>query len=378
MNDSRIQSAIRDHYGPQTARAMRDGINAIAVGDAVHQGQIDQLLLRMRSAVTRSIMGFSMTTALLQPFGLTQSMARIGVVPVLKGAARWAGDAMHMENTVGWINEKSDFMRLRNKTFNRELREINQRLHGKSTFARIADASLFMAMQKMQMVADVPTWVGMYEKALAGGVSEDTAVALADEAVLASQGGGTIKDLSAVQRDMPFMTQFYSYFNTTMNLVAEKTGQTDFKNPRAVAGWLGDMALLTVIPSILPAMITFLLKGGGGGDDPPEKWAKRMLDWYASYMFGMFVGLRELPTLWSPFSYAGPPAAKLINDGRRLVQQAEQGEIDDKAVLAVIGFMGTALGLPTSQLIRSYKGWQAWDEGKAPPTAVLFGPPPKE
>jgi hypothetical protein len=39
--------------------------------------------------------------------------------------------------------------------------------------------------------------------------------------------------------------------------------------------------------------------------------------------------------------------------------------------------MGTALGLPTTQLIRSYKGWLAWDEGDAPATAILFGPPPK-
>lgn len=378
LNDSRIHGAIRDHYGAQTARAMRDAINAIAVGDAVHQGQIDQLLLRMRAAVTRSIMGVSVTTAFLQPFGLTQSMARIGVMPVLKGAARWAGDAVHMESTVGWVAGKSDFMRRRSTTFNRELREINQRLQGKSKFARIADAALFMAMQKMQLVADIPTWVGMYEKALAGGVSEDTAIALADEAVLASQGGGTTKDLSAVQRNMPFLTQFYSYFNTTMNLVAEKTALTDFKNPRAVAGWLSDMALLTVIPSILPALITFAMKGGGDDDDTVGTWAKRALDWYASYMFGMFVGLRELPTLWSPFDYGGPPAAKLLNDGKRLVQQSEQGEIDDGLVLAAIGFLGTGLGLPTTQLVRSYKGWLAWSEGDAPGTSILFGPPPKD
>ncbi len=376
FNDKRIVGAIREHYGPEVHRALQDTAEAIAVGDTVHQGEIDKLLLMMRSNVTRSIMGASLTTALLQPFGLTQSMARIGVVPVLKGAARWAGDAARMESTVKWISEKSDFMRLRSKTFNRELREISQRVRGKSKLMQVVDASLFALMQKMQMVADVPTWIGAYEKALAGGVDESAAVALADEAVLASQGGGTTKDLAAVQRNMPFLTQFYSYFNTTMNLVVETTAATNFKQPAAVAGWLGDMVLLTVIPAILPALITYLLKGGD--EDDPEKLAKKLLEWQASYMLGMFVGLRELPALWSPFDYAGPPAGKLVNDGKRLVQQAGQGEIDDAAVLATIGFLGTALGIPTTQMIRSYKGWKAWDEGDAPATSILFGPPPKD
>jgi len=376
MNDSRIVGAIRDHYGPEVHRSLQDTAEAIAVGDTMQQGEIDKLLMMMRANVTRSIMGVSLTTAMLQPFGLTQSMARVGVMPVLRGAGRWAGDAVRMENTVGWINGKSDFMRLRSKTFNRELREISQRVRGKSKLMQVADASLFFLMQKLQMVADVPTWIGAYEKALAGGVDESAAVALADEAVLATQGGGTTKDLSAVQRNMPFLTQFYSYFNTTMNLVVEKTATTDFKSPKAAAGWLGDMVLLTVIPAILPALVTYALKGGD--DDDPEEWAKRLAGWQASYLLGMFVGLRELPTLWSPFDYGGPPAAKLINDGKRLVQQAGQGEIDDQAVLAVIGFLGTALGIPTTQMIRSYKGWLAWDEGDAPPTSILFGPPPRD
>lgn len=377
LNDPRIAGAIRDYHGPEIHRAMTEAMRAIAEGDIAHQTEIDKLLLLMRANVTRSIMGASLTTALLQPFGLTQSMARIGVVPVLKGAWRWAGDGAQMQNSMKWIGEKSDFMRLRSKTFNRELREISQRVQGKSKFMQVADASLFFLMQKLQMVADVPTWIGAYEKALAGGVDEATAVQLADEAVLSSQGGGNTKDLAGVQRNLPFLTQFYSYFSTTLNLVAEKTALTDFKNPRAVAGWLGDMALLAVVPAILPALITYLLKGGGE-DDEPEDWAKRLAEWQASYLLGMFVGLRELPAIWSPFDYQGPPAGKLINDGKRLVQQVGQGEIDDPAVLATIGFLGTALGIPTTQIIRSYKGWLAWDEGDAPPTAILFGPPPKD
>lgn len=377
LADKRIAAAIREHYGPETHRAMTDAVEAIVTGDVGKQTDVDKILLLIRSNVTRSIMGVSATTALLQPFGLTQSMARIGVTPVLKGAWRWAGDAVKMESSLEWIHNKSDFMRLRAKTFNRDLREINQQIQGRWKVTQVMDAALFAPMQKMQMIADVPTWIGAYEKALSEGQTEELAVAIADEAVLSSQGGGSIKDLSDVQRNHPFLTQFYSYFNATLQLVAESTALTNWKNPRAVAGWVGDMALLAMIPAILPALITYALKGGGE-DDEPEDWAKRIAGWQASYLLGMFVGLRELPALWGPFDYQGPPAGKLINDGKRLVQQANQGEIDDPAVLAAISLIGTVLGLPTTQVIRSYKGWQAWDEGDAPASSILFGPPPKD
>ena len=52
-----------------------------------------------------------------------------------------------------------------------------------------------------------------------------------------------------------------------------------------MAGWLADMALLSVIPAIVPAALTELLRGGGSDD--PDKWAKKVLEWQASYLLGM-------------------------------------------------------------------------------------------
>jgi hypothetical protein len=319
-------------------------------------------------------MGYSFTTALMQPFGLTQSIARIGAAPVLRGVARWGGDALRFESSLNWIGEKSDFMRLRNKTFNRELHEISSRVLGKSKAAQVYDASLFYLTTKMQAIADVPTWIGRYEQALTHGFDEAAAVAQADEAVLGSQGGGQVKDLAEVQRKHPLLTQFYSYFATTLNLTIEKTATTDFKDPRAVAGWLADMALLVVIPAIVPALLTDLLRG----EDDERKMAKKLAQWQASYLLGMAVGARELSGPVSGYSYTGPPAGRIVGDVGKAGQQVAQGEIDEPAVLAAIRLMGSAFGIPTVQAVRSYKGWQAWSEGRAPATAVLFGPPAKD
>lgn len=377
LGSNKISEAIRETQGVEVLRTMKDAVKAIATADIVPQTRIDQALLKLRANVSRSTMGLSLTTALLQPFGLTQSIVRIGPRHVLRGAARWAGDATRFENSMEWIGEKSDFMRLRSKTFNRELNEIKGRVtKGQSETRQIIDASLFMLMQKMQMVADVPTWIGQYEKSLAEGMDDATAVAMADQAVLDAQGGGQTKDLSEFQRKHPMLTMFYSYFNTTFNLVAESTGKTDFKNPAAVAGWLSDMALLLVVPAVLPNLVIALAQGFDS--DEPEDWAKKMLEWQASFLLAPVVGIREASGLIQGFDYAGPPAGRVLADLGKAGTQITQGEVDEPAVLSVVRLFGTAFGIPTTQAVRSYRGWTAWEEDDAPATSILFGPPPKD
>lgn len=376
LGNKLIDAAIREHYGPAVIRTLKDDLQGIATADVVSGTAIDQALMKLRANVSRATMGLSFTTALMQPFGLTQSMARIGAVPVLRGMARWGGDAARMESSMTWISEKSDFMRLRAKTFNRELREISGRVQGQSKASQVIDAGLFYLTTKCQQIADVPTWIGRYEQALAQGLDEATAVAQADQAVISSQGGGQTKDLAEIQRKHPMLTQFYSYFSVTLNLTAERTAATDFRNPKAVAGWLADMALLSVIPAIVPAALTELLRGGGSDD--PEKWAKKMLEWQAGYLLGLVVGVRELSGLVGGFPYAGPPVGRIVTDVGKAAQQINQGEVDEPAVAAAVRLLGDAFGIPSAQAVRSYKGWKAWSEGDAPATAVLMGPPPKE
>jgi hypothetical protein len=372
LSSKPVDAAIRTHYGPDIVRTLKDDIAGIATGDLAAQNALTRGLNLLRANVTRSTMGLSFTTALLQPFGLTQSMYRIGLKPVLRGVARWAGDAARFESSMTWISDKSDFMRLRSKTFNRELSEIRGKVAGQSSLAQVRDGVLFALMQKMQLVADVPTWIGQYEKALAEGRDDATAVAMADQAVLDSQGGGQTKDLAQVQRDHPLLTQFYSYMITTLNLVAESSDRTNFRNPLAVAGWLGDMALLIVIPAIAPMLVLMTLRG-----DDDDDLLQKMAQAQAGYLLGMVVLAREFSGAVSGYPYSGPPVGRVVTDGYKVIDQASQGEIDEPAVMALVRLLGSAFGIPVTQAVRSYRGWEAWSEGDAPATSILFGPPAK-
>ena len=201
-------------------------------------------------------------------------------------------------------------------------------------------------------------------------------MALADQAVLDSQGGGQNKDMAAIQRTQPIWTMFYSYFNTTLNLAAESTAQTNFKNPLAVAGWLSDMMLLMVIPALGPAMILALMRGDACWEE--GDCARELAQAQLGYTLGTVVGVRELSGVAQGYDYAGPPVGRVIVDLGRLGTQVKQGEVDEAATLSVVRLFGTALGIPTVQIIRSWRGWNAWAEGDAPPTSILMGPPPND
>lgn len=376
LRDRHIAGAIREHYGDAVLKTMRDALIGIAGSDIEAQSAIDQALLRLRANVSAAVMGISLTTAFLQPFGVAQSMVRIGPKWVMKGFARWGGDAARFENTMAWVSEKSDFMRLRKQTFNRELHEIQGRVsQGKGTARVIYEASLFMLMQKMQLIADIPTWVGAYEKAIASDpLDEAGAIAQADRAVIESQGSGQSKDLTEFQRKHPMLTLFYSYFSATYNLMAESTSTTQWKNPLSVAGWMSDMLLLAVIPALGPALILSALRGG----DDDEDWAAKIAKWQTMYLLGLVPGLRELSGAVEGYDYAGPPVGRAVADAGKLLQQIGQGEADEGLVIATARLVGSLFGIPATQLIRSWKGWNAWEDGDAAPAAVLLGPPPKD
>lgn len=372
-----LSQAIVAHYGQEVMDTLRKHLEAIATGDLQTGDAMQRALMYLRGTASRMTMGLSLTTALMQPFGLTQSMVRIGPKHVIKGMARWVGDAAKFENSMAWIGEKSDMMRLRNLTFNRELSEINASVsRGKSTARKVYDASLFYLMQKMQLIADVPTWIGAYEKALAEGVDEAAAVASADQAVLDSQGGGQTKDTARIQREHPFLAMFYSYFSVTYNLMAESTGKTNFRSPASIAGWFTDMALLAVIPALGPSLLVAMLRGEGD-DKEWDWWVKKLAEWQAGYLLGTMVGLREVSGAVSGFDYAGPPVGRLVAEVGKFGKQVAQGEADEAFVRSLVSVVGAATGVPTTQAMRSWNGWKAWDEGRAPPTSVLMGPPPK-
>jgi len=385
-----IDSAIREAHGPQVLKWMRKALEDIAIGDIPTQNSFESVINHVRSGASIAALGWNLWTSLLQPIGLTQSASRIGTKWVAKGASRIIGDAAHLENTARWVYDRSEFMRLRSLTQQREIAEIRNKLSDKSPLrktvelavpAEVVDAvegSYFTLIAKAQLIADLPTWIGQYEKSMASGETEERAADIADQAVLDSQGGGQTKDLAGIQRGSPLMklwTNFYSYFNTTYNLMADRTAQLRRVGPSDLPAYAVDQLLLTAAPSILTTVLYQLIKGDG--DDWDEIGSKIGADLF-SYLTGLMVGLREIGAVLNPeSSYQGPAGARVFSEINKFGKQVQQGEADEALARSTNQLAGILFHYPAGQVDRTARGIRAMANGDAGPMAPVVGPPPK-
>lgn len=382
LKDPAVDASIRAHYGPEKLRSMKDALEAVAKGQVGPQSSFGATMNHIRFGATISGLGWKLSTALLQPLGLTQSMSRIGVKWVAKGAAHWLGDAAHLENSIRIVGEKSAFMRLRAKTMQREINEIRNKVSGKDS--RI-QASYFWMIQKMQLVADMPTWWGRYEKAMSeADMTEAKAIALADQAVVDAQGSGQIKDLSGIERGsegQKLFTVFYSFFNTTFNLTARAAGRTNFKNPTSIALFAADLALLYAIPATLGMILKQALKGEW--EEPEEALAglaSQLPSELAGYVMGTMVGLRELSATARALSgqsssYTGPASIRLFSELQKVGVQSEQGDADAAFWKALNNVGGILFHYPSGQINQTAEGLSAILNGDTENPLVLISGP---
>jgi hypothetical protein len=384
LGDKRVSSAIYSHYGDEVYSQIKGTVQDIAWGMQPGPGWAKPLDALRRGVVTAGL-GWNLVTSALQPLGAVNGMVRVGPKWVLRGIARWGRSAAHMESTSKWIYERSAFMKTRGATQFRELNEIrNQvgldtgRIRGwlQDTFAKagvdpsrmpvLAD-SYFYLIQKAQQLADIPTWLGAYEKAMADGKNtEDRAVALADQAVIDAQGSGHIKDLAKVERTPlgKILTTFYTYPNVVLNQTVEAV-----KARRAI-----DAAVLMFG---LPAL-EFALRGAlsGGDDDDERGLAEKLIHHEIAGLFGMMVGLRELSGWWEGRPWDGPAGLRYVPAILKAGTQVSQLEFDPAFWRSLNQTAGIFFQYPATQVQRTVEGLEAiWDGRTKNPLALLFGPP---
>ena len=383
LGNKRMQDAIISHYGDIVYGQLRAALQDIAAGGIPATNSFEKAVNWLRTGTSIAGLAWNTLTAMIQPLGLTQSIQRVGAKWVARGVSRWLGDASRMENTVKWVHGQSEFMRLRSKTQAREINEIRNSLSLRGVTLSGVENSFFWLITRGQMIADIPTWLGAYEKAIDESKKDEDitdvearAVALADQAVVDSQGGGQIKDLAQIQRGGPLLklwTNFYSFFNVTYNLAAESIAKTNLKSPVDVGRLAVDMMLLYTLPAILGVLLKDALRGG----DDDDELAERLIREQASYILGSFVGVRELSGVVQGFrGYEGPAGTRFFSEFGKFTVQVQQGETDEAFWRALNSSAGILFHYPSAQVERTVRGYIALQDGDTNnPKALLVGPP---
>lgn len=378
LGSSKINGAILDYYGIETYKAISEAIVDVAAGEVGARDAVEKSMAWLRSGATVAAMGWKISTALMQPLGFTQSTVRIGGKWMGRGISRFVGDALHMENATKFVYERSDMMRLRTKTQNREIAEIRNQI-SKGGLKSDVESTYFYMIVKMQAVVDIPTWLGAYERYMSETNNDESrAIALADQAVIDAQGGGQVKDLAGVQRGGPLKkmwTTFYSYFSSTWNLTVESAKRTDFRKVDDVSRFAVDMLLLYTIPTILGGALKEAI--GKGGDDDDESWLAWLAKEQLSYMTGTLIGVRELSgAIQGMFGYSGPAGARFFSEASKLAVQTMQGDADSALLKAANNTAGVLFHYPAGMLQNVVDGFIALKDGKTQnPAALAFGAP---
>jgi hypothetical protein len=304
--------------------------------------------------------------------------------------SKWIGDALRMENTVKLVHEKSEFMRLRPKTQNREINEIRNTLSQPVAVQDLQD-SFFYLIAKGQMLADIPTWLGAYEKAIEAlsadpdlkdnSLLEERAVAIADQAVIDSQGSGQVKDLAKIQRKGPIWklwTAFYSYFSATYNNNYEAFSRTNFRKPESIGRLAVDVLTLNTLPALLTSLLSMGLKGSAPDDE--EEFAKKLAQDQLSYLLGNMVFVREFGSAIMGYSgYEGPAGTRVFTEVGNLTKQVQQGDVDEALLRSANRTAGILFHYPAGQIEKTIRGFDALQSGETKnPAALMFGPPPKD
>jgi hypothetical protein len=367
----RVSPTLADYWGPRAVGAIDEWRKAIATGNVSQPEGLDAVSRVVTSGVSIAALGLNVITAIVQPIGIINTTAVIGHKWTAKGLSRFL--TMGPRAAFKFASGKSAAFENRARTRFRELAEIQA--YSESSLGRFrnnVERYAYSMIVFTQMLVDVPTWLGAYEKALSEGCVDAEAVARADRAVVDAQGGGRLMDLSAVERGGPLsriFTVFYTFFNSILNTVMVS------KHTKGRMAFAADALLLLCFQPVIETFLREGIKASVAGADPDDWWEKSMeqAPWSVlDFNLGLFVFLREFAGITD--SYTGPSGMKKFQDVRRFAQQVEQGEFDMAFWKSLTNMTGAIFGLPAAPITRAMTGIDAMERDKTDnPLAIIFG-----
>ena len=393
-----ISPTIRKYHGPKLANQLENLLVDIAKGDGSYDGPWVRVLSHLRAGSVIAGIGFNLMSAAIQPTGLFVGWEKLGTKWFAKGL-------MHAQNPIAAYKQAislSEPLRQRwEGSFQREINEAVNRAR-KEGLGIIANYS-FALVGRMQMMVDIPVFLGAYEKYIAqlgmenavdDAAREDIsakASEMAYKAVTDSQSGGHLYEMAGFMRNqnLKIFTVFLNYFNMLYNRNVELYHKTNFKKLTSYPGASIDFLMINIFPIIASVLIREALKGDCEWDTEclVKKAEKEGLQTATAQLFllrELGVGLEYL-VLDEPnyFGYGGPSGLRFFGEFAKLGKQAWQGEDDIALAKAISGVLGPLLYIPSTQLNKTMEGAAYVSDGNASDAtdamqAILFGPPKEQ
>lgn len=347
---------------------------------------------------TQYALGANMNTALLQLTSVGNSLGEVGMANFFKASAVILSNPLQACQS---IREKSAYMRERAMLMDDTMRREYERMRTagavsvrwmKTRYALdTVQRAQFALISALDAVLSFPTWQAAYEKGIVAGLEESDAVARADAAVVAAQGGGGALETPAMMRQagiMRMLCPFMSFALADFNRKTEQVrGLSEYMRTGNSAMTPAKFMQAFAFQWVLPVALVALIRSLGRDDELPNE---EDFAWEAAGFLSMgipvvrdFVRMAESRFSSDGFKGGRSPLmmAGMDNALRGIGHAAKAWEEDDdeagylaaKEITNAIGFF---LGLGTPQIWRTLEGSQAYfedDEGGI--LAPLLGKP---
>lgn len=278
-------TAYTDLLLPWLNRAAKQTVETPATGWG---GKLaDRFFRTMRSRSGMAAMFANLTNAMQQITGL--SITALKVKPAYLKAAAWRYLRAPSE-VAEQVAARSPFMASRMDNQIHDMRQqIDALLLNPNSYEKAqawTARHAYFLQSAFQNVVDNITWMGAYDQAVAGGLTEAEAIRSANAAVRETQGSLSPEDISRFESGTAFtrvFTQFTSYFNMQANILG-----TEFATVAQDMGLrkgAGRMFYILLLGLLVPAwMSEAIVQGMRGGVDDED--GDGYLDEFLAFFFG--------------------------------------------------------------------------------------------
>ncbi|MCP4544344.1 MAG: hypothetical protein GY832_45110, partial [Chloroflexi bacterium] len=365
-----VQDAIVATKGQPAYEELTPWVKDIATNDvAVDPVWWAKVAKHLRVGLSVAEMGFSLRTALVQPLGLTQTMARLGEGKTLKAFGKYLFSGAHLSQATKFAKEKSVFMRNRSKLFDREVADQVRKLK----MGPLSDAKVlyFSLIAKTDEMVAVPTWMAGYDEGMGRWGDEAKAIDYADSVVRMTQSSGHVKDLARIQRGSEghkLFTAFYSFFSAFHNMGVDTLKQTGQKH--SIAGKAFHLTRQATWLVLVPVIANeIFLNGLLAGEEDDEEKMNKLVKAIGTFAGSGMVGVRDAANFFgTDYGYSFSPLARTAETilqasaavGEAVFDPEEFSRSDARNLLMAFGYAGH---LPTRQAWRTLDYLYQYSEG---------------
>lgn len=281
LSDQRVLDAVDETLGPDVSGLFRPWLQHVAnewAYDRAGVGKLEAVMRAARRNTTFVGMAYRIGTIMAQVGGYANSIERVGLPWIIRGlgvSLRNPGEANR------FAIERSKELKTRFGQQDRDMRENQRRLAGKTDVASLVQRYAYSGISAFDRLVAVPTWLGAYNKAIAAGMEEDAAAHEADSAVRESQGAGAAKDLAAIQRGRgpagelgKSLTMFYSFQSAQYNRLVKLGWDVGDARREGRIDAAPELAARAMVLTLLVPVLGSLLGGRGPDEDNEEGWAE--------------------------------------------------------------------------------------------------------